>query len=73
MKPKIRAILEDCISNGIDYGLSRAHKHTDNPNDAAISLAVSDAIWFEIDDKFDFDRDLVSEVMEGFDHLRENI
>jgi len=73
MKPRIRTILEDCISNGIEHGLSRAHKHTENPTDAQIALAIDEAIWYEIDEKFDFGRDLASEVMEGFKYLRENI
>jgi len=72
MKPRTRTILEDCISNGIEHGLSRAYKHTDNPTDAQIALAIDDAIWLEIDEKFDFGRDLASEVMEGFRYLREN-
>ncbi len=72
MKPKIRTILEDCISNGIEHGLSRAHKHTDNPTDAQIELAIDEAIWLEIDERFDFGRNLVEEIAEGLDYLKEN-
>jgi len=72
MKPKIRAILEDCISTGIDYGLSRSHKHTDNPTEAQIALAIDEAIWYEIDEKFDFGRNLVEEIAEGLDYLKES-
>jgi hypothetical protein len=73
MKPKIREILEDCISTGIDLGLSRAHKHTDNPTDLNIESCIELAIWYEIDEKFDFGRDLASEMIEGLKCLRENI
>jgi len=72
MKPRIRTILEDCISNGIEHGLSRAYKHTDSPNDAQIALAIDDAIWLEIDEKFDFGRNLVEEIAEGLDYLKES-
>ncbi len=72
MKPRIRTILEDCISTGIDYGVSRAYKHTDDPTEAQIALFIDEAIWLEIDEKFDFGRDLASEVMEGLRYLREN-
>ena len=73
MKPRTRTILEDCISNEIEHGLSRAHKHTENPTDLNIESCIELAIWYEIDEKFDFGRDLASEVMEGFKYLRENI
>ena len=69
MRAKIRQILEECIINGIEYGYERAHKHTDTPKESYIQGCIEDAIWLEIDERFEFDRDLVSEVMEGFDHL----
>jgi hypothetical protein len=61
MRAKIRQILDECIINGIEYGLSRAHKHTDNPTETQIASAIDDAIWFEIDERFEFDNDVVSE------------
>ena len=70
MRAKIRHILEECIINGIEYGYERAHKHTDTPNESHIQECVVNAIWLEIDEHFEFDRDLVSEVTEGFDHLK---
>jgi len=69
MKAKIRHILEECIINGIEYGYERAHKHTDTPNKLNIESCIELAIWYEIDQRFEFDRDLVSEVVKGFDHL----
>ena len=70
MKAKIRHILEECIDNGICLGYARAFKHTDNPSRIILSDAIEHAIWLEIDEHFEFDRDLVSEVTEGFDHLK---
>lgn len=70
MRAKIRKILEECIINGIEYGYERAHKHTDDPSESHIQAWIEDAIWLEIDERFEFDRDLVSEVVEGFDHLK---
>jgi hypothetical protein len=69
MKAKIRHILEECIINGIEYGYERAHKHVDEPHESHIQGCIVDAIWLEIDERFEFDRDMVSEVAEGFDHL----
>jgi hypothetical protein len=69
VRAKVRHILEECIINGIEYGYERAHKHTDTPKESHIQECVMDAIWLEIDERFEFDRDLVSEVVEGFDHL----
>jgi hypothetical protein len=70
MKPKIRTILEECIDTGIEHGLNMAHKHTDSPTELNIKSCIEIAIWYEIDQRFEFDRDLVSEVVEGFDHLK---
>jgi len=69
MRAKTRQILEECIETGVIHGYARAFKHTDRPKEIYIKECIQDAIWFEIDDKFEFDRDLVSEVMEGFDNL----
>ena len=33
MRPKIRTILEKCIETGIRLGHTRAHKHSDKPED----------------------------------------
>jgi len=70
MKPRTRKILEDCVHQGICIGHTRAYKHTDNPSDEHILQTIEDAIWLEIDEHFEFDRDLMSELVEGFDFLR---
>ena len=71
MRPKTRDILEECIENGIAFGYSRAHKHDDNPPDHYIFTEIEHAIWVEIDQRFDFDRNLVDELIEGLDALKE--
>jgi hypothetical protein len=73
VRAKVRHILEECIINGIEYGYERAHKHTENPTDLNIESCIELAIWYEIDEKFDFGRDLASEMIEGLKCLRENI
>ena len=57
MKAKIRKILEECIERGIEYGLARAHKHTDDPKTGHIIQEIDNAIWLEIDERFVFDPD----------------
>ena len=72
MKANIRAILQDCIEIGVESGYARAYKHTDNPTEMAMRECIELAIWYEIDIRFDFetqDRDLFSEIIEGFDRL----
>jgi len=69
MRPKTRAILEECIENGVVLGYSKAHKHTDYPEKYTIQQNIEDAIWLEIDERFDFDRSLCVEIVEGFDRL----
>jgi len=71
MRAKIRKILEECIENGLQYGMMRAHKHTDNPTEAQLSACIELAIWYEIDERFDFERNLVDELIEGLDALKE--
>ena len=69
MRPKIREILEECIETGIEYGYLRAHKYNENPDAFYIYEQIESAIWYEIDERFDFDRNLCIEVVEGFDQL----
>jgi hypothetical protein len=55
MRVKIRQILEECIASGVAYGYERAHKHTDTPNETHIQGCIVDAIWLEIDERFEFE------------------
>jgi len=69
MRPKIRQILEECIEIGIEHGYSRAHNYSDDPLKHHIYGEIENAIWLEIDERFDFERNLCIEVVEGFDRL----
>jgi len=71
MRPKIRHILEECIENGVVVGYARAHKHGEHPERHHIQQCIEDAIWLEIDERFDFERNLVDELIEGLDALKE--
>ena len=71
MRTKIREVLDDCIAQGIDMGYHRAHKYNDNPSHAEMIGAIEDEIWLEIDRHFDFERNLVDELIEGLDALKE--
>jgi len=73
MKAKIREILEECIAQGVQAGYHRAHKYEDSPDDIHIRGCIEDEIWLEIDQRFDFERNLCSEVMEGLDHLPKHL
>lgn len=55
MKPRILPLLERCIEDGIELGLVRARKHTDDPKDADVAAAIERAIWEQIHDWFEFE------------------
>lgn len=69
MRAKIRQILEECIETGIESGYLRAHKSSDDPYAFHIYEQIENAIWLEIDQWFDFERNACDEVVEGFDQL----
>jgi len=69
MRAKNREILEECIENGVVVGYSRAHKYGEHPKRHHIQQCIEDAIWLEIDERFDFERNVCNEVVEGFDEL----
>lgn len=53
MRYKLRAILEDCLEKGIQHGIRRAHKHSNNPTEGHLLDEILSAIWLELDTKFD--------------------
>jgi hypothetical protein len=57
MKPNIRAILERCINEGLDYGYNRAHKHTNTPTRAVMLDEMEQAVWHEINEYFIFENE----------------
>ena len=54
MKPKHLVILSNCIEEGCRYGVSRAHKHTEDPSYEQIEEAVHSAIMEKIHEVYDF-------------------
>lgn len=54
MKPKINRILTAAIEQGIDFGYTRAFKHTDTPTGERIKESIENEIWNNIYEVFDF-------------------
>jgi hypothetical protein len=54
MRPKYYQIIHECVEAGCRYGVSRAHKHTDDPSYDVIETCVIDAIMMELNNKFSF-------------------
>lgn len=57
MKPKVRAILEQAIEEGVRRGYHRAHKHVENPTEGATIEHVEKAVMGAIYDYFTFDEE----------------
>ena len=55
MKPKSMHVLEMCIENGVNLGVSRAFKHNDNPPRELLAEKVEQAIWEQLHEWFDFE------------------
>ena len=49
MKPRSEVVLEACIESGIEMGVRRAYKHTDNPSQREIIDCVIRAVNEQID------------------------
>lgn len=56
MKPKALKLLEQCIEDGVAFGLGRAYKHTKTPTTEQIQQSIEDAILHEVHEWFDFDQ-----------------
>jgi hypothetical protein len=54
MKVNTRALLEQCIEQGLEVGYRIAHKHADDPKPEHLSNCIERAIWVEIDQFFIF-------------------
>jgi len=57
MKPKLRAILERCIAEGLETGYNRAHKHTAAPTKPVMLGEIDQAVWHEINEYFKFENE----------------
>ena len=55
MKPNYYAILEECLELGVPLGYRRAHKHSENPTEEAVFLAIEEAVMSEICQRFIFE------------------
>lgn len=55
MKVNEYFVLSDCVERGVEYGMSRAYKHTDFPTNEQIKIALIDAVLLEISEYFNFD------------------
>lgn len=55
LKANVYAILNDCVSNGIEAGWNKAHKHTDRPTADHVKDMILNYIMNEIGEKFKFD------------------
>jgi len=52
--PKTYPLLVKTVEDGVIYGYRRAHKHTDEPTESEICIAISDAVMLQISEAFDF-------------------
>jgi hypothetical protein len=55
MRAKEYALLEMAVRSGIEYGYTRAHKHTEAPSETAVIDAIQMAVMNDINDWFSFD------------------
>ena len=55
MKPRYYKLLEKCIENGVDEGLARAYKYTEEPDRQRIEQEIYHAITNEIHEWFEFE------------------
>jgi hypothetical protein len=54
MKVFVFKLLSRCIEEGIQRGINRAHKHTDNPSESSLIIEIQNAIELELFEWFDF-------------------
>ena len=55
LKVNTYTVLSECIEIGIDGGMNRAYKHTDNPTEEQIKEELLRYIMLQICEKFEFD------------------
>lgn len=55
MKPKFNVVLELALTQGIQRGYRRAHKHVDNPTEEVLCETIEDCVLGMLYEYFDFD------------------
>jgi hypothetical protein len=55
MTPKFIQLLEQCITDGVILGHTRAYKHNDFPSKADINESIVREVLNELHEWFDFD------------------
>lgn len=55
MKAKDYTLLNRCVSDGVQRGWARAHKHVDNPPEETIRICIEEAVMLECAEAFIFD------------------
>lgn len=55
MKVKEYSLVEMCVENGVEYGYSRAFKHSDEPTERSIKDEIIRAVMNEMSEWFEFD------------------
>jgi hypothetical protein len=54
LKVNVYSVLEECIEIGIDGGMNRAFKHTDDPSHEYIKEQILHYIMLQVSEKFKF-------------------
>ena len=55
MKAKEYLLLSKCVEDGIQYGINRAHKHTDTPTREHLEREIENAVMNEMCSWFEFE------------------
>lgn len=54
MRVKTRELLQLCVEQGIAAGYAKAHKHEEFPSERTMQESLERALWYQIDEYFDF-------------------
>ena len=59
MTPNSYKIVSDCVSDGIEQGWNKAHKHTETPSEQILKDQIEHYILLNIGENFLFDDKLL--------------
>tara|TARA_B110000902_G_scaffold92916_1_gene110216 strand:+ start:2817 stop:2996 length:180 start_codon:yes stop_codon:yes gene_type:complete len=57
MKIKMYPLIEQIVESGVEAGYTRAHKHTDTPNEETIKQCIHQYVMSGFDEAFEFDQE----------------